>query len=138
MPCFPEKHEASFKLSSGVEKSTSLLLHPTSEDGVECLCDQPNYGEAELVFNVDVEKDYLLGDNPREVTVQDTEKPVAYIRVVVASKQGMWERTYLLGLAEVTIGTVYVSQYPVKSLLGWEDVMDHFPKKSVVSGLKTR
>ena len=69
MPCLPEKHDASFKLSSGVEQSTSLLLHPASEDGVECLCNEPNYGEAELVFNVDVEKDHLLGDNPREVAV---------------------------------------------------------------------
>ena len=46
-----------------------------------------------MVFNVDVEKDYLLGDNPREVAVYDTEKPVAYIRVVVTSKQGMWDRS---------------------------------------------
>ena len=64
-----EKHDISFKWSSGVEKRTSLLLHPASEDGVERLCNKPNYGEAELIFNVDVEEDPLLGDNPREVAV---------------------------------------------------------------------
>ena len=74
----------------------------------------------------------MLGDNARDVAVKDTEQPVAYIRVIVASEQGMLESTYLLGLAEITIGIV-ISQYPLKSLLGWEDVVDHFPEKGVVT-----
>ena len=133
MPRFPEKHDTSFQFRSGVEESTSLLIHPAGEDGVKSLSNEPNYGEAERIYYVDVEEDHLLGDNARDVAVKYTEQPVAYIRVIVASEQGMLESTCLLGLAEVTIGIVDISQYPVKSLLGWEDVVDHFPEKGVVT-----
>ena len=64
---------------------------------------------------------------------KDTEKPASYFIVVAARKQGMCKVTYLFKLAESTIRTVHISKNSLKSILGWEDVMDHSPKEGVVT-----
>ena len=69
---------------------------------------------------------------------KDTEEPAAYITVEATSEQGMLKVACLFNITESTIWAACVSDDSVKSLLGWEDVMDHSPEEGVVTRFKTR
>ena len=65
--------------------------------------------------------------------MDNLEKPLTNFTVVRASKESMIQVASILRLAKIASWTVNVSQQPMESFLGGQDIMNHPPEKSIVT-----